>query len=72
MAQKLNGHMSFRAYYGPVGPHSGQQLGKTKVMVPIELKISTYRVQYCDELTNDKKLQSNLDALEELKDTISI
>lgn len=44
----------------------------TEAMVPIELKIPTHRVQYCDELTNDKMLQSNLDALEELRDTASI
>lgn len=45
---------------------------ETKAMVPIEIKILTHRVQYCDELTNNKKLWSNLDALKELRDTASI
>lgn len=44
---------------------------ETEAMVPVELKIPTHRVQYCDELANDEKLHGNLDALEEFRDMLA-
>ncbi|OAY48321.2 hypothetical protein MANES_06G124050v8 [Manihot esculenta] len=37
----------------------------TEAVVPVELQIPTHRVQFANESTNDDKLRSNLDALEE-------
>lgn len=39
----------------------------TEAVVPIELQISTHRVQFNDESINGEKLKSNLDALEETR-----
>lgn len=30
-----------------------------------------HRIQYCDEQTNNENLRGNLDALEELRDTVA-
>lgn len=43
-----------------------------KAVVPIELKIPTHRVQFNDENTNNEKLRSNLNALEEIRDEIQV
>lgn len=44
----------------------------TEAIVPMELQIPIHWVQFNDEDTNSKKLRSNLDALEEIKDEAQV
>ncbi|XP_043809781.1 uncharacterized protein LOC122723091 [Manihot esculenta] len=44
----------------------------TEAVFPIELQVPTHRVQFNSENTNDDKLRSNLDALEEVREEAHI
>ncbi|XP_043804435.1 uncharacterized protein LOC122721306 [Manihot esculenta] len=44
----------------------------TKAVVPIELQVPTHRVQFNSESTNDDKLRSNLDTLEEVREEAQV
>ncbi|XP_043809779.1 uncharacterized protein K02A2.6-like [Manihot esculenta] len=44
----------------------------TEAVVPIELQVPTHRVQFNSESTNDDKLRSNLDALEEVREEAQV
>ncbi|KAG8639521.1 hypothetical protein MANES_14G150650v8 [Manihot esculenta] len=44
----------------------------TEAVVPVELQIPTHRVQFVSENTNEDKLRSNLDALEEVREEAQV
>ena len=72
--------MSFPAYYGPIEQHRKQLQENAlftlcycwEALIPIEIGVTSYRVEHFDLEVNKQGLRCNLDLMDELRDLARI